>query len=273
MSTPTPTQPSTRTFDVSGTQPVPFGRLVAVELRKMVDTRAGRWMLGIVAFATVAVVVLGFVSSREDVDDRTFLSFFENTVTPQMLLLPVLGILLITQEWGQRTTLTTFALEPSRGKVIAAKTAAALLFMVGAVLLSFVISALAATVGGAGDPWADTEWARVGNMALLQVMGALQGVAFGLLLLNSAAAIVLFFALPVVVNVVASFWSWLAENGAWIDIAMAQSPLYGYDSMTGERLDPYLSGEQWQQLGVVTVIWIVLPFVIGMVRVLRGEIK
>ncbi|QCX26861.1 ABC transporter permease [Nocardioides jishulii] len=278
MSTPATATASTaapvnRTFDVSGTRPVPFARLVKVELRKMTDTRAGRWMLGIIALATAGVVVLGFVLTRDDVDDRTFLSFFENTNTPQMLLLPVLGILLITQEWGQRTTLTTFALEPSRVKVVAAKTVAALLFGLAAVLLAGVISAVAAVVGGAADPWLDTEWLRLANLTLLQVMAVLQGVGFGLLLLNSAGAIVLFFALPVVVNIVAGFSSWVRENSPWFDIAMAQAPLYGYDPMTGERLAAALSGEQWTQLGVVTVIWIVLPFVIGMARVLRGEMK
>lgn len=269
MSTTAPT----RTFDVSGTSRVPFGRLVKVELRKMTDTRAGLWLLGIIAVATVAVVVMGYVLTRDSVNDRTFLSFFENTNTPQMLLLPVLGILLVTQEWGQRTTLTTFALEPSRGKVVAAKTVAALLFGLAAVALAALISVLAALAGGAADPWANTETLRIANLTLLQVMAVLQGVGFGLLLLNSAGAIVLFFALPVVVNIVASFWSWLAENGAWIDIAMAQAPLYGYDTFTGERLSASLSGEQWAQLGAVSLLWIALPFAVGMVRVWRTEMK
>ena len=32
-------------LDLSGTAPLPFTRLVRVELRKMADTRAGRWLL------------------------------------------------------------------------------------------------------------------------------------------------------------------------------------------------------------------------------------
>lgn len=269
MSTATPA----RTFDVSGTQPVPFGRHVKVELRKMADTRAGLWLLGIIGLATAAVVVIMLFASSDNPESRTFLNFFENTNTPQMILLPVLGILLVTQEWGQRTTLTTFALEPSRGKVIAAKTVAAVLLGLAAVFLAGLISVVAAAVGGATDPWADVEVLRLVNLSLLQVMAVLQGVAFGLLLLNSAGAIVVFFALPIVVNLVATFWGWLRENGAWIDIAMAQSPLYGYDSMTGARLDPTLTGEQWAQLAVVTVIWIVVPYVVGMFRVWRTELK
>ena len=34
-----------------------------------------------------------------------------------------------------------------------------------------------------------------------------------------------------------------------------------------------MSGEQWAQLGTSTLIWVVLPFVVGMVRVLRAEVK
>jgi ABC-2 type transport system permease protein len=35
-----------QTLDVSGTPRVPFTRLVSVELRKALDTRAGRWFTG-----------------------------------------------------------------------------------------------------------------------------------------------------------------------------------------------------------------------------------
>ncbi|GGD16140.1 ABC transporter permease subunit [Nocardioides daphniae] len=263
----------TRTFDVSGTRPVPFGRHVGVELRKMTDTRVGLWTLVVIGIATAGVILISFLSTGDEVESRTFLNFFQNTNTPQMLLLPVLGILLVTQEWGQRTTLTTFALEPSRIKVVAAKTVAALLFGLAAVVLAAVIAALAAAVGGASDPWADTEWLRLANLTLLQVLGVLQGVAFGLLVLNSAGAIVLFFALPVVFNLVSTFWGWLNERAGWIDLSTAQSPLYGFDSMTGERVSATLTGEQWAQLAVVCLIWIVLPYVVGLVRVLRSEMK
>ena len=37
------------TLDISGTQPIPFWRLVLVELRKSYDTRAGFWLLATIA--------------------------------------------------------------------------------------------------------------------------------------------------------------------------------------------------------------------------------
>ena len=43
------------------------------------------------------------------------------------LLLPVLGIMLVTGEWGQRTGMVTFTLEPSRSRVVLAKLVAGLL--------------------------------------------------------------------------------------------------------------------------------------------------
>ena len=52
-------------LDLSGTARVPLGRLVEVEVRKLIDTRSGRWLLIIqallilaaAAIVTVAVVV------------------------------------------------------------------------------------------------------------------------------------------------------------------------------------------------------------------------
>ncbi len=44
-------------LDVSGTPGVPFTRLVSVELRKIADTRAGRWLLGAIVAITAAIMV------------------------------------------------------------------------------------------------------------------------------------------------------------------------------------------------------------------------
>ena len=86
-----------------------------------------------IVLVTLAIVVIFFLAADEA--DRTFINFMGATATPQSFLLPVLGILLVTSEWGQRTTLTTFALEPHRGRVIAAKVVAALLFGLAAIVV------------------------------------------------------------------------------------------------------------------------------------------
>lgn len=262
-----------RTFDTTGTSKVPFGRLVGVELRKMADTRAGVWLLGVIAVITVAVIVVFYFVTTDDLQGRTFFNFLSITSQPLTFLLPVLGILLITGEWGQRTALTTFALEPSRVKVIAAKTVAALLYGVAALLLAVGVAAVATAVGGGSDPWAGDEVSQVAKMLLVVVLGVLQGVAFGLVLLSSAGAIVLFFVLPLAFSLVASLWGWLGERAQWLDLATAQAPLMDIDPATGMPLGGDMTGDQWLNLASVTAIWIVLPFVIGLVRVIRSEIK
>ena len=210
---------STLTLDVSDTQPVPFGRLTAVEVRKMADTRAGAWLLGIVAVITLLIVVLVFAVA--DAGDRTFLNFMGATATPQGFVLPVLGILLVTSEWGQRTTLTTFALEPSRAKVIWAKVAAALVLGAVAIVIAVVLAALAALVGGASDPWLHIGLDDFGKFAILQISGILAGLAFGLIFLNSAAAIVTYFVLPIAFSIVANLWGPLRDVAPWIDTGTA----------------------------------------------------
>ena len=41
-----------------------------------------------------------------------------------MILLPIIGILLVSSEWSQRTALITFTLVPKRMRVMSAKIAA-----------------------------------------------------------------------------------------------------------------------------------------------------
>ena len=55
------------TLDVSQTARVPFSRLVKVELRKMFDTRAGRWLLiSIAAFTALVLVIQLWVVLAQD---------------------------------------------------------------------------------------------------------------------------------------------------------------------------------------------------------------
>ena len=259
MSTATTTLP---TLDVSGTNPVPFGRLIGVELRKMADTRAGRWLLIAIALVTAAIVTIFFFAAPDD--QRTFLNFMATTATPQGFLLPVLGILLVTSEWGQRTTLTTFTLEPSRPRVIAAKVVAALLLGLVAIVIAVALAALATALAGEPGAWENIGVDDFAKFGILQVSGVLQGLAFGLIFLNSAAAIVTFFVLPTAFSIVASLWGPLQDAAPWIDLGTSQQPLFaGVD----------LTGEQWTQLATSSAIWILLPFTLGLVRVMRAELK
>jgi ABC-2 type transport system permease protein len=249
-------------LDLSHTARVPLSRLVGVELRKMADTRAGMWLLIAIAVITAGIVTIFSFAAPES--EHTFLNFMGVIATPQGLLLPVLGILLITSEWSQRTALVTFTLTPLRGRVLTAKVIAALLFGLAAIVVATAIAALATAIGGAPDAWQGMDLDDFGKFSLLQTIGVLQGLAFGLVLLNSAAAIVAFLILPTLFNVLAGFWSAMSDIRPWVDLAFAQGPLF---------MDQNLSGEQWWQLASGFTIWVLAPFVVGSIRVLRREVK
>lgn len=249
-------------LEVSGTARVPFDRLVRVELRKMWDTRAGLWLLVTIGLVTAIVVTIFLLAANEV--DRTFLNLLQASGGPQAVLLPVLGILLVTQEWGQRTGMVTFALEPHRGRVIWAKVVAALLFGVGALVLALAVAAVGTVLAGGPDAWSGFGVDDVLKVALAQLSGLIQGLAFGLLILNSAGAIVAYFALPTAFSILANAWSALKDAAPWIDFGTSQPFLLEGD---------HLTGEQWAQLATSALLWVVLPFLAGLWRVLRAEVK
>jgi ABC-type transport system involved in multi-copper enzyme maturation permease subunit len=254
--------PDVPTLDVSSTPRLSFSRLTAVELRKAWDTRAGFWLLLSIVGVTLLINVI-FVLAAHD-GERTFPNFMAASGAPQGILLPVLGILLVTSEWGQRTNLTTFTLEPSRGRVIAAKVTAAVVLGALAALIALGIAALATLAFGDDNAFDGVGIDVLGKILLTQELGILLGLAFGLILLNSAAAIVLNYLLPIVFSIIASVWGWLNQYQPWVDLNDAQTPLQNLDDLTGH---------QWAQLVTATLIWVVAPFIAGLIRVSKAEVK
>ena len=100
---------------------IPWTRLVRIEMRKMVDTRAGFWLvLGIVI---ISALITGAMLIWSDPRNLTFGQMFGVMNIPTGVLLPVLAILLVTSERSQRTGLVTYTLEPRRSRVVSAKSA------------------------------------------------------------------------------------------------------------------------------------------------------
>jgi len=244
---------------------VPFSRLVRVETRKIYDTRAGFWLLVAIAVLTAAIITI-FLFAEGNLADLTYRTFFFVTATPQGFLLPVLAILAVTAEWSQRTGLVTFTLEPSRMRVIGAKLVAVCLYGLLAVALALALAALGNVLGaslrdGAGD-W-DVTWTFVRDSTFLQLSGLVQGFAFGLVFMNTAAAIVVYFILPTVWSILFGLVGWLADIAPWVDLGTATAPIF-----EGE-----LTGRDWAHIAVASLIWVVLPLALGLWRLTRSEVK
>lgn len=259
-----------QTIDISGSEPVPFARMVRVELRKIRDTRAGAWLIASIVLLTLAVMVIQTIVGVVQDVSLTYSDFVESTTYSIGLLLPVLGIMLITGEWTQRTAMTTFSLVPHRARVIGAKFAAGLLLAIAATVVTLLL-ALICNVAFSSLAGTDAVWgfslAQVGNFALVQLIGMSIGFALACLFLNTPAAIVAYFVynfvLPGLFVLGATVMGWFEKIQPWIDFGDAQMPL-----VSGS-----VSGEEWAHLLVSGLIWLGLPIAFGLSRVLRAEVK
>ncbi len=258
------------TLDLGATQQVPMGRLATVELRKALDTRAGRWFtISILALVLIVQVIYAFAAPETDQGYGDLLSVAGGVLG---YFLPILIIMLVTAETSQRTGLVTFTLEPRRPRVVLAK------FIAGFILAAAVM-VLAALIAVAGTLLclalgAESDWSVDGNLlfngfVLANLIGVLIGFAIATLLMNTPAAIVGYFAysliLPIAVGILGALSPGFADVAPWIEFNTAQTPLF-----TGDYTP---TGEEWAQIAVSGTIWLVIPLTLGIARLLRIEFK
>ena len=260
---------TTTVVQIDTTKPsVPLSRIVKVELRKMFDTRSGFWLMASIliagTIATIAVII--FAPDR----NLNYGSFGTAIGVPFAILLPIVAILSVTGEWSQRTGLITFTLLPHRGQVILAKAIAAILVAVASMVFSFAIGAvgniIGAAVNGVDTVW-DVSFTQMLTIVLANIFGLLVGFMLGVLIRNSAGAIVGYFVysfvIPGIFGFLAATQDWFEKIQPWIDFNDAQTPLF----------DKGVTGEQWAQIGTSSIIWFILPLAFGVWSVLKSEVK
>jgi hypothetical protein len=248
--------------------PIPTSRLVAVELRKMFDTRAGFWLTA--SIGILSLVATGAVIAFAPDGAITYESFATAVGVPMSVILPMIAILAITSEWSQRSGLTTFTLVPHRGRVIGTKAVAGTVVGVVGMALAMLIGALGNVVGswavGVDTVW-NMEWSQVPLVLLANVLGMAVGFMLGVLLRSSPAAIVGYFiyslVLPGLFAMLASLQEWFRDLQPWVDFNFAHTRLF----------DQAMTGEYWAQLGTASLIWLVVPLAVGLLVVRRSEVK
>jgi hypothetical protein len=249
---------------------MPMRRVVGVELRKMFNTRSGFWLMASIVIG--AVIATGAVILFAPNDDLTYSTFGTAIGYPMAIILPMVAILSVTAEWSQRSGLTTFTLVPRRGRVISAKAISAVAVGVVSMGIAFAVGALGNVVGTAitGTPliW-DVSLSDVLLVVFGNVLGLLTGFMLGVLIRNSAGAIVGYFVysfvLPTISSVLAASQDWYRHAQGWVDGQFAQSPLFAFDGN--------LTGTEWANLVVTALAWLVVPMAIGLALVLRSEVK
>jgi hypothetical protein len=214
---------------------IPLRRIVAVELRKSVDTRSGFWLLAGTGIAAVLATFLVIAFAPDD-----------------------------------QFTYSTFTLVPHRGRVILAKGIAMLLVGVAAMLLAFPLGALGnlagTTLHGLPPVW-DQNASDLAYFALANTLLMAVGFMLGVLIRASAGAIVVYFVYafvaPTLLTFLAMSQDWFRRAQPWVDPNYSQDALFhgGFDA------------QQWTQLAVTSAVWLVAPLAVGVASLLRSEVK
>ena len=237
-----------------------LARLTLVELRKMTDTRAGFWLqLAVVGLTiTIAGLIIGFGTAP----DQTLVKMLQATIQPSANLLPVIGILLVSSEWSQRTAQITFTQVPRRTRVIGAKLLAALVVSIAAFAVSVAVALLATAIA---SPDVSGAWSLpaglLGQLGLMVAISMIGGVAFGALLLASAPAIVAYYLVPIATAALLSIHAF-RHVAPWIDGSRS------FDALTHH----VMSSTEWAHVGTTVALWLVLPLVLGIWRIRRSEL-
>lgn len=260
------------TFDFAQTPPIPFGRTVKVELRKASDTVSSFWLL--VASAVMIIIVEGIFVVLGFVNDDSGISFDVFSTSMAYVLQPVLAILsamLVTSEWGQRTAMVTFALEPRRARVLYAKLVAALALALSLVVVTLVVAVVCTGLlsfsGNAHDLWDFGPGDLVG-LLLFELLPVVLGYAIATVALNTPAAVLAFpvvlYALPLGLLFVGLFSQHFLDFQYWINILTSQDPVLHWSLDTAK---------DWGRLLVSLILWVAVPLAIGQARVSSAEVK
>ena len=177
------------------------------------------------------------------------------------LPLPFVSVLLMTQEFGRRTSSASVGVGRSLGAIIGAKLLASAVIAVAGAGYGVLISSIATS---AAAPAADQgRWDAIGMIilgsVLVQLIAQLSGAGWGLLLRSSPLAIA--------ADVVVPLGLWIV-TGAIPALQGVQAWLAPFSSARN-LLSGHMDAERWAQVGVIALVWVVALNAAGILRLHR----
>lgn len=238
-------------------------RLILVELRRAVDTRAPRWAFGAAVFIGV---LLGFIAPGGPAD--TFDVFVAGLSVALPLLMALLAVMAFTADWSTRAALTTFALTPRRQRLLAARYIGILVLCLGTLAAIHVLAAVAYLVArpsSAGSIIGTAVFVQFWQMLAVTVAASLTAMAVAGLVLRTSLALLIAVLGPLVITVGLAFTprvlDWLNPYGfaSWL-----ASPTTAWSAVSDTEvgLGPALTS---------FVLWTAAPLVAGWFRQIRAD--
>ncbi len=262
MSATTPPVTRTHSASVPDSVRLSFPHLVRSEWIKLRSIRSTIWCFAILAVLTIGMAGLlgAFVdlpaNSPQDVANGSFVSINTTGVSLSALVVGVLGVLIITGEYGTGQVRSTFTADPRRTGVILAKaTVLALTTFVVSVVstwIGVVLSALLLASGGTspqiGDP---SVFMPILGSSVYVTLLALLAYGIGLFVRSSAGGIAITLGILLVLPVILSLVAGLL-NAEWIGDVIKFLP-----DQAGSQLFtyPYTGADAGPTSGVVLNGW------------------
>jgi len=224
-----------------------------------VDTRAARWLLLVVGLLSTGLMLIPLLNTTGNAQDLSH--YLSMAATGVAMLLPVVAILTLTTEWTQRTVLATFTAEPRRARVLGAKIGAGIILAAAGAVLAYALAAAALAISATAGR--TVSWtmhpAAIAGVAVFLLLNIAMAMGFAALIQNTPAAIVAYFAVPVVIAAIGLAMKSLRD---WVD----SSTTFNW------VLEGNWSGHTAQIL-TTTALWVALPLAAGAVRTIRREVK
>ena len=217
----------------------------------MIDTRAGFWL-------QLAIVVLtswwSWSRASGPVRRTDLRSILSITVAPATVLLPIIGILLVSSEWSQRTALTTFTLVPRRTRVLAAKLLASVVLSLVALALCVVVAVVGTAVAAPGLDEHLVAARRAARPARRLIGdGHDLGRGAGRRAAGLGAGHRALLVLPIG-WAIGSRLAGLDAVARWLDGTYSLAPL----------TEHLMSAMEWARAGTTLALWMALPLLIGL---------
>ncbi|SDQ43245.1 ABC-2 type transport system permease protein [Curtobacterium sp. UNCCL20] len=237
-----------------------FPRLVRSEWIKFRSIRSTVWCLAILVVVTIAMAVL-IGSALEpggplttDAANGTLVTINTASVSLTALVVAVLGVLIITGEYGTGQVRSTFTADPGRTGVVLAKAAVLALttFVVSAVAIWIGVFASAALQSGKGlhadlaDP---SVFMPLLGASVYVMLLALLAYGIGLLVRSSAGGIAITLGILLVLPVILSLIAGVIDAQWILDLTRF------LPAQAGAQLYTFSSGAGTGQTGVVLNGW------------------
>ena len=221
-----------RASHVAASYRVTFPRLLRSEWIKLSTLRSTWWSIGLTAVLTFGIALL-MAAAFQNAPGFPAINAVVIPFQFTMLLAGILGAIAVTGEYATGMIRSTFAAQPRRGAVLAAKAVVVAAFLFIASLVIFAVAAVLVAPFFSGDDaidWRiDGTWMPILTASASMAVFALIGLAFGFMIRSGAGAIAaavgLRFVLPIVASIfagVSSDWEWIGWVADHLPLAAAQ---------------------------------------------------